>query len=102
MTLAQPALKSPASSVTSRPTVHHLMDSPLDALLAEFGVDVSVLEAEPGFTGGAYVRRDGSLVFVKPAGRSVAEWELTARAMLGRALRVPLPDLPQPFELTEF
>lgn len=101
MTLAQPALKPPASSVTPRPTVDHLMDCPLDALLAEFHVDVSVLETEPGFTGGAYVRRDGSLLFVKPAGRSAAEWEMTARSMLGSALRVAMPPLPEPYQLTE-
>jgi hypothetical protein len=78
------------------------MDAPLDQLLAEFGVGVNELDCEPGFTGGAYVRGDNAVFFVKPTNRPAAEWELTARAMLGRALRVPLPDLPKPFELTEF
>jgi hypothetical protein len=82
-------------------STNRLLDAPLDVLLAEYSVDVSVIEAEPGFTGGTYVRADGSLLFVRPAGRPTAEWELTARAMLGAALRVPLPDLPAPFELTE-
>ncbi|MET9445035.1 hypothetical protein [Streptomyces sp. NPDC006610] len=77
------------------------MDAPLEALLAEFEVTVSVLEADAGFTGGAYVRSDGSLLFVRPAGRPDVEWELTARAMLGAALRVPLPPLPEPYRLTE-
>lgn len=76
------------------------MDAPLDDLLAEFSVDVSVVDAEPGFTGGAYVRGDSSLLFVKPARRPAVEWELMARAMLGAALRVPLPDLPEPYQLT--
>ncbi|MFF9309953.1 hypothetical protein ACF1BS_03490 [Streptomyces sp. NPDC014748] len=83
------------------PTVDHLMDAPLDSLLAEFSVDVSVLETDPGFTGGTYVRKDGSMLFVRPAGRPEAEWELTARAMLGRALRVQLPPLPEPYQLSE-
>lgn len=83
------------------PTVDHLMDAPLDDLLAEFGVDVSVLETDPGFTGGAYVRGDGSLLFVRPAGRPAAEWEMMARSMLGSALRVPLPPLPDLYQLTE-
>lgn len=104
MTVAQgcamPQPKAPATPVTT-PIVDHLMDTPLDDLLAEFGVEVSVLETDPGFTGGAYVRADGSLLFVRPAGRPVVEWELMARAMLGQALRVPLPPLPGLYELTE-
>jgi hypothetical protein len=77
------------------------MDTPLPQLLAEFAIDVSVLEAGPGFTGGAYVRGNGSLLFVRPAGRPEAEWEIVARAMLGQALRVPMPELPDLYELTE-
>lgn len=84
-----------------KPSVDHLLDTPLPQLLAEFDVDVSTLEADPGFTGGAYVRSDGSLLFVRPAGRPEAEWEIVARAMLGQALRVPMPDLPDLYELAE-
>ncbi|MFJ5973549.1 hypothetical protein [Streptomyces sp. NPDC093060] len=77
------------------------MDAPLDDLLAEFGVEVSTLEAGLGFTGGAHVRGDGSLLFVRPAGRPEAEWEMVARSMLGRVLRVPMPELPDLYQLTE-
>jgi hypothetical protein len=77
------------------------MDTPLAELLAEFRVDVSVLETGPGFTGGTYPREDGSLLFVRPAGRPEAEWEMIARSMLGTALRVPMPPLPAPYQLTE-
>ena len=97
-TLLPEAAHAPASCVT--PTVDHLMDAPLDALLTEFGVDVAEIDGEPAFTGGAYVRNDDSLVFVKPARRPAAEWELMARAMLGEALHVPMPDLPEPYRLT--
>ncbi|MFE0794728.1 hypothetical protein [Streptomyces mutabilis] len=79
----------------------YLMNAPLPQLLAAHGVEVVEIEADPGFTGGTYARGDGSLLFVRPAGRPVAEWEITARALLGRALRVPLPPLPAPFEVTE-
>lgn len=99
-TLLPAALPRPAVSVT--PTVDHLLDAPLPELLAEFGVEVvdsGITDA--GFTGGAVVHADGSLVFARPAGRPAAEWEITARALLGRALRVPLPPLPSPFEVTE-
>lgn len=99
-TLLPAPTAAPAPSVT-RPTTNRLMDAPLDDLLAEFSVDVSVLETDPGFTGGAYVRRDGSLLFVRPAGRPAAEWEMIARSMLGQALRVPMPELPGLYQLTE-
>lgn len=85
-----------------RITPAHLLDTPLPDLLAEFNIDVSVLEAEPGFTGGTYVREDGSLLLLRPAGRPAAEWELMARAMLGKAFHVPMPPLPEPYQLTEF
>lgn len=96
MTLAQ----APAPAQT-KPSVDHLMDAPLPQLLAEFDVTVSTLETDAGFTGGAYVRGDGSLLFVRPAGRPEAEWEMVARSMLGRALRVPMPELPDLWQLTE-
>jgi hypothetical protein len=82
-------------------TADHLLDAPLDQLLTEFRVDVSTLETDPGFTGGTYVREDGSVLFVKPAGRPAAEWEMIARAMLGAVLHVPLPPLPDAYELSE-
>lgn len=100
MTLATPGVDGTATPVTN-PTPERLMNAPLDALLSEFDVDVTEIEADPGFTGGTFRRPDGSLLFVKPAGRPVAEWELMARAMLGRALRVQLPPLPSLYELTE-
>jgi hypothetical protein len=97
MTLAQGC----AIPQSKTPTTDHLLDAPLPQLLAEFGVDVSEIDAEPGFTGGAYVRGDRSLVFVKPTKRPAVEWELMARAMLGKVLRVRLPELPAPYQLTE-
>lgn len=100
-TLLPAARSGSATPVTPSPTVDHLMDAPLEDLLAEFRVDVSVLETDPGFTGGAYVRKDGSLLFVKPAGRPDAEWEMMARSMLGSALRISMPPLPEPYQLTE-
>lgn len=100
MTLATPDTVGTAMTIT-RPTVDHLMDAPLPQLLAEFAVDVSTMETDPGFTGGAYVRADGSMLFVRPAGRPEAEWEMIARSMLGRALRVPMPDLPSLYQLSE-
>jgi hypothetical protein len=86
---------------TKNPTVDHLLDAPLDDLLAEFRIDVSTVEADPTFTGGTYVRKDGSLLFVMREGQPVAEREMIARSMLGAALRVPVPPLPEMYQLTE-
>lgn len=78
------------------------MDAPLDVLLAEFRVDVSELPIpDRSFTGGTYVRKDGSMLFVFREGQMAAEREMITRAMLGKALRVPLPELPAPYQLTE-
>lgn len=97
MTLAQ----APARA-QRKPSVDHLMDAPLDALLAEFRVDVSVLPIpDRAFTGGTYVREDGSMLFVFREGQPAVEREMITRAMLGKALRVPLPDLPDLYQLTE-
>lgn len=96
------AVPCPTVTVDARvSTPDHLLDTPLPHLLAECSVEVSTIETDPGFTGGAYVRSDGGLLFVRPAGRPEAEWELMARAMLGRLLGVPLPPLPDLYELTE-
>jgi hypothetical protein len=96
-------MQSTAATALAPPALStdRLLDAPLDDLLAEFNVEISVLDCDPEFTGGAYVRKDGSLLFVKPAGRPAPEWEMMARSMLGRVLRVPMPKLPDLYQLTE-
>ncbi|RRQ81529.1 hypothetical protein [Streptomyces griseofuscus] len=83
------------------PTPAYLLGAPLAQLLEEFGVRVSVLEVEPGFTGWACINSDGSMLFVRPACRPESEWEIVARSMLGRALGVELPPPPEPYRVTE-
>lgn len=97
-------MQSTACAVRTRTTItaDHLMDAPLAQLLEEFRVDVSELPIDDrGFTGGTYVRPDGSLLFALRQGQPTAEREMIARAMLGKALRVALPSLPPPYQLTE-
>ncbi|WP_159006889.1 hypothetical protein [Streptomyces sp. NRRL S-813] len=79
------------------------MDTPLPQLLAELGVDVTTTSQiiDPTFTGATALRPDGSLLLVRPQARPALEWDMLARAMLGRAFGVALPDLPTPYELTE-
>lgn len=96
--LTRAALERPVTS----PTTDHLLDAPLPDLLAEFRVDVTELPIpDRTFTGGTYVRPDGSLLFALRQGQPAAEREMISRAMLGRALRVPMPELPEPYQLTE-
>lgn len=87
---------------TPVPTAEHLMDSPLEQLLAEFDIEVSVYAIdEPEFTGIAIVKAD-KVRYILPANRPDAEREIVVRAMLGQTFRVELPDLPAPYQLSEF
>ncbi|MEV7034579.1 hypothetical protein AB0N99_30660 [Streptomyces sp. NPDC093272] len=100
-TLAPTRAAARATSATA-PTADRLLDAPLDELLAEFGVDLVVSSiTDPGFTGGTYVREDGSVLFAMRRGQPASEREMLARAMLGAVLRVPMPALPAPYQLTE-
>ncbi|MEW2402021.1 hypothetical protein [Streptomyces sp. NPDC046862] len=49
----------------------------------------------------APLRGDGSILLVQTANRLAAEWELMAREILGKALHVQLPPLPDAYELSE-
>lgn len=84
------------------PTVDYLMDTPLPTLLAGLGVELEVrLVADPTFCG-YVVERGGRLDAVVVSSRwSALVQDSMVRAMLGIALRVPLPPLPAPFEVTE-
>ncbi|MFG2130511.1 hypothetical protein ACGFNV_22215 [Streptomyces sp. NPDC048751] len=90
------------SRAVARPSVDHIMDAPLDELLAEFDIELTIVAIdEPEFTGIAYIKR-GQIKYVLPAGRPDAEREIVVRAMLGQTLHVELPDLPDPYKLSEF
>lgn len=96
--LTHAVLERPVKSATT----DYLLDTPLPRLLAEFRVDMSELPIEDrSFAGGTYVREDGSMLFAMRQGQPAAEREMIARAMLGKALRVPMPPLPEPYQLTE-
>lgn len=84
-----------------KPSVDHLLDAPLEGLLAEFAIELSIVAIdEPDFTGIAVVK-EGRIRFILPAGRPNAERDMMARAMLGQTLHVELPDLPAPYQLSE-
>ncbi|MBW8704397.1 hypothetical protein MBT84_32840 [Streptomyces sp. MBT84] len=84
------------------PSAEHVLNAPLEDLLAEFDIELDFYAVdEPDFTGIAVVKGD-KIRFILPAGRPDAEREIVARAMLGQTLHVELPDLPEPYQLSEF
>lgn len=92
--LTHAALERPVISPT------RLLDAPLPQLLDELGVElVESSITERGFTG--YVWREGDrLLLAMRQGQSACEREMLARALLGDALGVPMPPLPEPYRLT--
>lgn len=85
-----------------KPSAEHVLNAPLDDLLAEFDIELDFFAVdEPEFTGIAVVKR-GQVRFYLPEGRCDAEREIVVRAMLGQTLHVDLPDLPEPYQLSEF
>lgn len=98
MTLAQPC---PLPQLR-KPTVDRLMDAPLPELLAELDVSLSVIPIEdPSFCGYILARGERVDTVVVSSSWSDLVQDSMARAMLGVALRVPLPPLPEPFTVTE-
>jgi hypothetical protein len=84
------------------PSVERLLDAPLPSLLADLGAElVESSITDSTFIGALLELPDGSLVLSMPSGRPRLERDCVARAMLGRAVGVPLGRLPGIYELTE-
>jgi hypothetical protein len=83
-------------------SVERLLGAPLPDLLAD--LDAELVESsitDPTFIGALLQLTDGSLVLSMPPNRPRLERDSVARAMLGRAVGVPLGRLPGMYELTE-
>lgn len=84
-----------------RTTTDYLLHTPLPRLLAE--LDVELMESsitDPKFTGTAI--RDGALtVLALPPDRAESERDMIVRHLLGTVFRVPMPDLPGEYRITE-
>ena len=79
----------------------HLLDAPLDALLAETRTEIvasSITDAE--FFGAVVQRKSGEVYLSMPTGRSELEHDTIARYLLAQVFNVDLPQLPPPFETT--
>ncbi|MGW8060996.1 hypothetical protein ACVV2G_01665 [Streptomyces ziwulingensis] len=85
-----------------KPSVDHLMDTPLPVLINELGVtllDVGIEDA--GFFGAVVQRKTGELLLTLPAGRSELEHDTMARYLLAQVLGVDVPPMPAPIVTTE-
>jgi len=94
---------APAACVTPGPTADWLMAAPLDVLLADLGVELFDSKiTDRTFFGAVVQYRDGRLALSMPVGRSEFEHDTVARYLLAQVFGVGLPNLPEPFEMTEF
>ncbi|WP_109000802.1 hypothetical protein [Streptomyces rishiriensis] len=79
-----------------------VLDSPLEALLAEAGVEIFDSSiADRSFFGAVVQRKSGETYLAMPAGRSQLEHDTMARYLIAQAFDVDLPELPPPFTTTE-
>lgn len=95
-TLAQ-ACAAPQADITA----DHLLTAPLPQLYAELNVDVKERPADLLPPCGFAKLEDGRLLMRLPLGQNRWEREMVARSMIGEALRVPMPPLPEPYQLSE-
>jgi hypothetical protein len=79
----------------------HLLDAPLDDLLAETGAEIVDSQIPDRDFFGAVVRsKNGHLLLAMPTGRSELEHDTVARYLLAQVFDVDLPKLPAPFVTT--
>ncbi|MEU3982538.1 hypothetical protein AB0F77_20990 [Streptomyces sp. NPDC026672] len=86
----------------TKPSVDHLMDTPLPVLINELGVTLTDSPiTDQAFFGAVIVqRKTGELRLTMPTGRSELEHDTVARYLLAQALEVPVPGMPAPFVTT--
>ncbi|MFF9285233.1 hypothetical protein [Streptomyces griseosporeus] len=90
------------SRAVAKPSVDHLMDTPLPVLLNELGVtlfDSDIADRE--FFGAVVERKTGELILSMPRGRSELEHDTVARYLLAQVLGVDVPPMPAPIVTTE-
>ncbi|MFI1166525.1 hypothetical protein ACH4UM_23715 [Streptomyces sp. NPDC020801] len=80
----------------------HLLDAPLDALIAETGVEIiDSTITDAAFFGAVVQRKTGEVLLAMPTGRTELEHDTVARYLLAQVFDVDLPELPAPFVTTE-
>lgn len=89
------------NATVAKPSVDHLMDTPLSVLINELGVtlfDSSITDAE--FFGAVVQKKTGELLLTMPTGRSEFEHDTVARYLLAQALGVDVAPMPEPITTT--
>ncbi|MFF7854129.1 hypothetical protein [Streptomyces sp. NPDC007904] len=84
-------------SAMPKPSVDHLMDTPLPVLINELGVtvfDSDITDRE--FFGAVVERKTGELILSMPRGRSQLEHDTVARYLLAHAFGVDVAPMPAP------
>lgn len=84
-------------SAMPKPSVDHLMDTPLPVLVNELGVtliDSDITDRE--FFGAVVERKTGELLLTMPRDRSELEHDTVARYLLAQALGMDVPPMPAP------
>lgn len=84
-----------------KPSVDHLMDTPLPVLINELGVTLiesGITDRE--FFGAVVQRKTGELLLTMPRDRSELEHDTVARYLLAQAFGVPVPEMPAPIVTT--
>jgi hypothetical protein len=88
------------SSPQGKPSPDYLLDTPLPQLLAELDAELELLPIDDEMICGVTEVRGGRIRLELSSLWPAPLRELMARSMLGEALRVPLPALPEPFAVT--
>ncbi|MEV6835520.1 hypothetical protein AB0N17_13550 [Streptomyces sp. NPDC051133] len=89
------------SRAEAKPSVDHLMDTPLPVLVNELGVtliDSEITDRE--FFGAVVQRKTGELLLTMPRDRSELEHDTVARYLLAQALGVDVPPMSAPLTTT--
>ena len=96
-----PERRAKASATRTTLSPDHLLDAPLNDLLAETGAEI-VASSIPDrdFFGAVVRRKNGDLLLAMPTGRSELEHDTVARYLLAQVFDVDLPQLPAPFLTT--
>lgn len=94
-----PLALNPDVGGRARPSAEYLLTTPLPTLFNELGIELFESNiTDDGFFGAVVVMRDGGIILSMPAGRSSTERKVIAYGLLGHALGISLPPLPDSVE----
>jgi hypothetical protein len=90
-----------APAAQTKPSPDYLLDTPLPQLLVELDAELALVPVDDDTICGVTEVRGSRIRLSLSSFWPESVRDAMARAMLGVALRVPLPALPEPFAVTE-